>query len=490
VVSHRPQDKQVLAAKKALLASKRVELASEEDAPLAAEGAALLTGKPDGKGAELFEDEEAWEVCLFAPVLCIRNHREGEAPFLLMECTAISKLHHGMSTSYVMIQCPTNNNKAMRPTGADEQALACHRWHAQRRKNIIAKHRPVVAPLLAPEPCHANTAILATGVLVQPAVAMLVVPYVPFWGLVLLAWTIGAFFTFAFQALNHELSHELKVTKIRKIANNGLMIGGASMCLFPWHTYYTIFHSKHHQYTGANTDKDGVILFSAWYRPFPFLESTRVGRFIWTGIFGLFIFGFYLYNKFLELDVDCAKLPEKYRAQLRRETWVGLAQLLGLHFSVWTLIHVGVYCGGGWAGVGYMVLSAAFGNGAFAHPYLGFWIIQHQCCAADEQQFQPTVSYTGSWWWHLLNLGELRHVEHHDFPTVPWTKLHKISTLAPEYYTAPTLFKHCPSICAEIWKFLSASSNEEWLRDNGDFAGRSRFLEYTAKVWPSRYENS
>ena len=73
---------------------------------------------------------------------------------------------------------------------------------------------------------------------------------------------------------------------------------------------------------------------------------------------------------------------------------------------------------------------------------------------------------------------------------MPWTKLYKINTIAPEFYTAPVIQKSVRSVWGEIWKFLTAKSNNEWLKDNGDFAGRSRFTEYTTKVWPSRMDGS
>jgi len=98
----------------------------------------------------------------------------------------------------------------------------------------------------------------------------------------------------------------------------------------------------------------------------------------------------------LELDGDCANLPEKFRHQLRKATYIGLIKLLGIQITTWTIAHGVVWYYSGWMGVLYMMLSASFANGAFCHPYLGFWIIQHQCCSTDDKQYQPTVSYTGN----------------------------------------------------------------------------------------------
>ena len=63
--------------------------------------------------------------------------------------------------------------------------------------------------------------------------------------------------------------------------------------------------------------------------------------------------------------------------------------------------------------------------------YWGFWLIQHM---PNEDGSQLTLSYTGSRLWHILNFGELYHVEHHDFPRIPWTRLHRcqVSSLASQ----------------------------------------------------------
>ncbi len=51
--------------------------------------------------------------------------------------------------------------------------------------------------------------------------------------------------------------------------------------------------------------------------------------------------------------------------------------------------------------------------------------------------YQPTLSYYGSTLWNWLTLNELLHVEHHDLSGVPWTRLHKLRQIAPEFYTGP-----------------------------------------------------
>ena len=43
------------------------------------------------------------------------------------------------------------------------------------------------------------------------------------------------------------------------------------------------------------------------------------------------------------------------------------------------------------------------------------------------------------------------HVEHHDFPTIPWTRLPQVRKIAPEFYAHLTSY---PSWCHVIWRFV------------------------------------
>ena len=78
---------------------------------------------------------------------------------------------------------------------------------------------------------------------------------------------------------------------------------------------------------------------------------------------------------------------------------------LSVQIISWCLIHSAIFYFSGMQSLFYMWSSAAFAVGAFAHPYILFWLIQHQCCASTDKLFQPTISYKGNWLWHMLNLG-------------------------------------------------------------------------------------
>ena len=68
------------------------------------------------------------------------------------------------------------------------------------------------------------------------------------------------------------------------------------------------------------------------------------------------------------------------------------------------------------------------------HPVAAHAIAEHY--VVHEQQ--ETYSYYGPWNWILFNVGH--HVEHHDFPNIPWSRIRKLKKIAPEYYE--TLYAH------------------------------------------------
>jgi hypothetical protein len=97
-------------------------------------------------------------------------------------------------------------------------------------------------------------------------------------------------------------------------------------------------------------------------------------------------------------------------------------------------------------GVLYLVLSDMFLFGFLFHPFLIYFLSVHHGAyngnpsnnsggaVADGRSCQPTRSvYTK---WMSLTMFNLNyHVEHHDFPSVPWYYLPKITAAAPEFYT-------------------------------------------------------
>ena len=58
--------------------------------------------------------------------------------------------------------------------------------------------------------------------------------------------------------------------------------------------------------------------------------------------------------------------------------------MLAVHTLAW-------YCAG-WRGLLYLSLSGGFSLGAFGHPYLGFWLIQHMVAFTEETRGERCVT--------------------------------------------------------------------------------------------------
>ena len=103
----------------------------------------------------------------------------------------------------------------------------------------------------------------------------------------------------------------------------------------------------------------------------------------------------------------------------------------------------------GWHLVFYLIFSTLIVMGL--HPMAGHFISEHYIMFSEDIKFDKndtiiegvnasngqslipeTRSYYGPLNWLSFNVGY--HVEHHDFPSVPATKLPMIRKIAPEFY--------------------------------------------------------
>lgn len=275
--------------------------------------------------------------------------------------------------------------------------------HAARRAEILASH-PQVADLFGTYlPSVYYTAAL---VALQFVLAVLVTRHCPLWLAFVLAYCVGAVIDHALFVLIHDATHNLV---FKSVFGNRLVLLLANLPqVFPSAMSFRYYHILHHIELNKHLDPD---------HPFP-VEARIVGnsplrKSLWLAFF--FIVqalrtAFYTYrfpkaNDIVWMTVNCLTNAA--------------ASFLVVYFY-------------GWLPLVYLLFSVICSIGL--HPLGARWVQEHY----PTQPFQATYSYYGIANLFAFNIGY--HVEHHDFPSVPWIRLTELKRIASPYYD--TLFSY------------------------------------------------
>jgi sphingolipid delta-4 desaturase len=163
-----------------------------------------------------------------------------------------------------------------------------------------------------------------------------------------------------------------------------------------WTQGYHIEHHKHQGEDGIDTDL-----------------PTRAELLLLNNVLGkLFFATFQILFYALRPGIVRSQTPTRWHL------YNALSQLLFNFALVYTC---------GWTSYVYLIMSSFFAGSL--HPLAGHFIAEHYLWDGLDQE---TYSYYGPLNILAYNVGY--HNEHHDFPSVPWTKLPKLRALAPEYY--------------------------------------------------------
>jgi len=267
--------------------------------------------------------------------------------------------------------------------------------HKCRRESMLRKY-PELKNLMGYEP--KTKYIIAVLVLAQILVSYYVRDYN--WGIIfVVAYVFGATTNACLFLCMHELSHGLgfKGRLANRWYNNitNLCMGAPAAGSFkPYH----LAHHSHQGVVGVDTD----------------VPSDLEATFAKDTPRKLFWLTFQLFN-YVARPFFIKPLPI--------DRWMVINFLCAITFD--TLL---VYCWG-WKPLLYFFLSNALAGSL--HPGAGHFVAEHYLFFKD----QETYSYYGSYNPFILNAGY--HNEHHDFPSVPWSRLHWAREMAPEYYNLP-----------------------------------------------------
>ncbi len=322
---------------------------------------------------------------------------------------------------------------------SEEEARKKHP-HSIRRTEILRTH-PEVVDLFEPYPGTAGWTLAL--VYFQLISAVLIPSFAPWWITLLFMYSISAVVSHALFVLIHEATHNL-VFRNPTLNRICLLIADIPHVL-PSAIMFRYYHMLHHiELNRIYKDPDVPYEWEA-----RIVGNSSFRKSVWLLFFFLV--------QALRTAFYTHRVPHGTEI-----AWITLNWLVNLGVCTGLVHYVG------WQPVAYLLLATAFSIGL--HPLGARWIQEHY----PTQPYQATYSYYG--WVNRVAFGIGYHVEHHDFPSVPWNKLSALKKMAPEYYD--TLFSY--------------SSYRELLRDfifNRKWSLKTRYLvekkfteEVTAKA--------
>ena len=297
--------------------------------------------------------------------------------------------------------------------------------HRTRRLAIIKAH-PEVTKLCGPEPL---TKYVVAGVVALQVFLALYLRDAEFWSLKFwaVAYVFGATANQNLFLAIHEISHNLA---FRSPTANRLLAIFANLPIgVPYSASFRPYHLTHHKSLGVDgLDTDLPTALEA-----VFLDSILGKAFFCT--FQIFFYA--LRPMFI------------FRVPFTGITLLNLLVQLSFDFAL-------VRLSGSWNPLLYLLLSSHLAGSL--HPLAGHFIAEHYVYetvapeARDPDRGIPvpeTFSYYGPLNFLTYNVG--LHNEHHDFPAVPWTRLHELNRIAAEFYD--DLPRH-RSWTYAIWRFI------------------------------------
>jgi sphingolipid delta-4 desaturase len=267
--------------------------------------------------------------------------------------------------------------------------------HRTRRMEIMKAH-PEVTKLMGHEPLTKYIVLGVVALQLGVAIALRHTrPLSPLF--VFLAYIIGGTANHNLFLSIHEITHNLAFRGVN--ANKALAVFANLPIGIPYSAAFKKYHIEHHKHLG----EDGIDTDLPSR-----LELVCLNNVLGKTFFATFQILFY------------ALRPGFVRTQTPT-MWHLINLLVELAFDMLLVKTFGV------RPLIYLIMSSFFAGSL--HPCAGHFIAEHYLWDGLEQE---TYSYYGPLNVLAYNVGY--HNEHHDFPSVPWTRLPALRALAPEFY--------------------------------------------------------
>ncbi|KAK4162654.1 putative Dihydroceramide delta(4)-desaturase [Cladorrhinum sp. PSN259] len=322
------------------------------------------------------------------------------------------------------------NSNGAQPKPAEDQKEHDFFWtyteepHRTRRLAIIKAH-PEVTKLCGHEPLTKYVVAGVVGLQVLCAYLLRDTSFLS-WKFWATAYLIGATSNQNLFLAIHEISHNLA---FRSPQANRLFAMFANLPIgIPYSASFRPYHLTHHKSLGVDgLDTDLPTAFEA-----VFLDSILGKAFFCT-----FQILFYALR-----PMAIYRVPLTGVHYLNILVQFTFDYLLVTYFSLNSLF--------------YLILSSFLAGSL--HPTAGHFIAEHYVYETVTPEAKDpgngvaipeTFSYYGPLNFFTYNVG--LHNEHHDFPAIPWTRLHKLNTIAKEFYQ--DLPRH-ESWVYVLWQFI------------------------------------
>ncbi|KAF9226402.1 hypothetical protein BS17DRAFT_547255 [Gyrodon lividus] len=267
--------------------------------------------------------------------------------------------------------------------------------HRSRRMAIMKTH-PEVTKLMGHEPLTKYVVLGVVSLQLYVAVQLRHSHPLSFWFL-LLAYAVGGTANHNLFLAIHEITHNLAFKGVN--ANKALAVFANIPIGIPYSAAFKKYHIEHHKHLG----EDGIDTDLPTH-----LELLCLNNVLGKTFFATFQIFFY------------ALRPGFVRTQTPTQ-WHLINLVVQLVFDYVLVQTFGV------RPFLYLLFSSFFAGSL--HPCAGHFIAEHYVWDGLNQE---TYSYYGPLNILAYNVGY--HNEHHDFPSVPWTRLPALRTLAPEFY--------------------------------------------------------
>ena len=232
---------------------------------------------------------------------------------------------------------------------------------------------------------------------------------------ILISYFLGGVINHSLTLAIHEISHNVVFGNLYPVSNRLFGIFANLPVGVPISIAFKKYHMEHHRFLGV--DNYDVDLSTEWEGRF-FCSTPR--KFLWLFLQPLF----YAFRPtFIR-----PKPPTKLEI---------------LNYVVQIIFDASIYYFIGFKGLVYFILGTLLCMGL--HPMAAHFIADHYMYDRGYE----TYSYYGPWNYITFNVGY--HMEHHDFPYIPGSRLPEVRRIASEFYDNLPHHKSCFDV---LWRFL------------------------------------